>query len=479
VRTPFAYAVFAAIAVTGVAADSSVADSLAAGELYEPLRVLGPLLNTDWVGWFTEGPEVDHICRWEPAVDGRAVRYTKRVPEMGFSIEGFYYWDPAGEEIGFTHLTSNGFVSRGTVSTEGNQIVLTGTSASEERSTEFKMTFEVTPDGRLHDRFYSRSGEGWRPGHHIVYSPMGVVERGAYLGQEPPGPQPKIFAPGVVSTKADELNSIFSPDGNEFIFAVKTPDRGRHTLVTMVRDGENWSPPRVLPFSGRFSDADPCFSADGTRLFFISTRPREAGGQENDWDIWVVDRSSKGWGEPAHLGAEINSEEIDVYPTVTRDGTLYFSSARPGGLGRTDIYRARFADGRFTHAENLGPPVNTENGEGDIYVAPDESYIVFSSGRPGGYGRGDLYVSFRAGGEAWTEPANLGETVNSAGTEYCPVVSPDGRYLFFTSYLPPASWSGATFGYGDVVRTYDDVDNGLGNVYWVDAAVLDPFRPGR
>jgi hypothetical protein len=454
--------------------------ALAGDDLDERLQFLEPLIETHWVGRFTDGPDVAHECRWKPDLDGRAVRYTKEVAELEFSVDGFYYWDSADGRVEFFTLTSNGFVSQGVVSTEGERIVLIGTSVSAERATEFKMTFEVGSDGRLHDRFYRHSGTEWPLGHHIIYAPDIVIGRGDFLGQQHPGTRPEVFAPGIVSTKLDELNSIFSPDGDEFIFAAKLPDRSRHTLLHMVRVNDYWSSPRVMPFSGRYDDADPCYSPDGERLFFISTRPRTDGsGKENDWDIWVVDRTTNDWGEPAHLGQEVNSEEIDVYPTVTREGTLYFSSARPGGAGRTDIYRAQLVNGRYTSLENLGPPVNTENGEGDVFVAPDESYIIFSSGRPSGFGRGDLYVSFRHADDSWTEPVNLGEEVNSSRLEYCPVVSPDGRFLFYTSYRRPASWADVTFTYGDVVTTYEDVDNGLGNIYWVDAAILDKFRPRR
>jgi Tol biopolymer transport system component len=305
---------------------------------------------------------------------------------------------------------------------------------------------------------------------------------GDWLGQQPPGATPELFARGTVSTGADELNAVFSPDGTEFLFTVKTPDRVRHTLMFMEREGDDWTAPRTLPFSGRYSDADPAFAPDGNRIYFISMRPLEGEGppRENwDWDLWAVDRTADGWGEPWNLGAPVNTDAMEVYPSVAADGTLYFSSGRPGGQGENDIYRSRIVDGEFGEPENLGDAINSEHSEGDLFIAPDESYIVFvSSGRPDSIGRGDLYVSFRDEDGAWTPAINLGEGVNSRWTEYCPSVSPGGKYLFFTSYRVVREEPSATpLTYEEIQSAYVTPQSGMGDVYWVDAAVLEALRP--
>jgi hypothetical protein len=149
------------------------------------------------------------------------------------------------------------------------------------------------------------------------------------------------------------------------------------------------------------------------------------------------------------------------YPSVVADGSLYFSSDRPGGQGQADIWRAqRLADDSFAEPVNLGPPVNSEHSEGDTYVAPDESWLVVTSRRPGGIGGGDLYVSFRQGDGAWGEPRLLPPTINSDLLDYCPMGTPDGRYLFF-SRRTGDSWSEAD----------------SGDVFWVDAAAIEKMRP--
>ena len=299
-----------------------------------------------------------------------------------------------------------------------------------------------------------------------------------YLGQTPPGTTPRVFAPGFVSTELDELNSVFSPDGRCFLFGLKTPDRSGHVLLETVREAEGWTEPRVLPFSGRWPDADPAFSADGTRLYFISRRPVSGDEPRADWDLFEVARGESGWGEPRRLPPPLNSEAHEVYPGLAADGTLYFSSSREGGEGGWDIYYARARAGAFEEPVNLGRPVNTEFSEGDLFIAPDQSYLVFnSSGRDSDLGRGDLYVAFREDGGGWTPAVHLGPEINSDRTEYCPVVSPDGRFLFYTSYRIPAapSFPGGS-GRERVRAYYGEIENGLGNIYWVDAAVLEAAR---
>ena len=110
------------------------------------------------------------------------------------------------------------------------------------------------------------------------------------------------------------------------------------------------------------------------------------------------------------------------------------SATRPDTKGRLDIYRARWQNGAFAPPENLGEGVNTTFGEVDPYVAPDQSFVVFSAtGRPDDLGGGDLYISEQANG-AFGPARHLGAGINSVAREYCPIGSPDGRYFFFTSF---------------------------------------------
>jgi Tol biopolymer transport system component len=285
--------------------------------------------------------------------------------------------------------------------------------------------------------------------------PEGVGKdiKGDYLGQKPPGTTPEVFAPGIVSTDEVELNSVFTPDGTEFYYSVRKDEK--YTILFMRQENGIWTEPRVAPFSTSYSNVDMCVSHDGKKMFYGSNRPLSGQGDaESGYDIWVVDREGSSWGEPRNVDPGVNSGEHQIYPTVTMDGTLYFQSRREGNLGGSDVYRSRFVNGRYLEPENLGDAINTETNEGDVLVAPDESFLIVTArGRSDSLSKSDLYISFQRSDGTWTPAENMGETINSEETEYCPMLSPDGKYLFFTS-----------------TRT------GNGDIYWMDAGIIDELR---
>jgi Tol biopolymer transport system component len=257
-----------------------------------------------------------------------------------------------------------------------------------------------------------------------------------------------------VSTENNEVSSAFTPDGKELYFAIFSAGAGYQIMV--MKGGERgWTRPQVAPFSGRHSEVDMFITHDGGEFFFISKRPVQDNGERSrGYQIWVMERQDGAWGDPVHLGPQINGGSRQLYPTVTRKGVLYFSSDRDG-FGKMDVFRSPQTDGTYEEPENLGSSINTENDETDLLVAPDESFVIFTSvGRPDGFGSGDLYISFQQEDESWTPAENMGDALNTSSSEFCPMLSPDGEYFFFTSGR----------------RGNDDI-------YWVDAGIIDRYRP--
>ncbi|MEE9466021.1 MAG: hypothetical protein V3W14_10665 [Candidatus Neomarinimicrobiota bacterium] len=279
--------------------------------------------------------------------------------------------------------------------------------------------------------------------------------QGAYLGQQPPGLEPQLFAPGVVSTAANEAGSVFTPDGRQLYFARFKPGRG-YELMHMELLPEGWTAPGKALFASSYSEVDPFITPDGRRLYYLSKRPLSDGGpRSSNYQIWVVERQGREWINPRPLMPPVNGPTRQLYPTLTSGGVLYFNSTRDG-FGRGDLFRASPSGDGFGEIENLGPAVNSEYDETDVLVAPDQSYIIYTAvDKPGGLGGGDLYISFRGADNAWTAARHMGSAINSSASDFCPALSPDGKYLFFTSGR----------------RGSDDV-------YWVDRAVIDQFRPG-
>jgi len=277
---------------------------------------------------------------------------------------------------------------------------------------------------------------------------------GAYLGQPAPGTEASLFAPGVVSTDANEVNGVFSPDGMEFFFSRFHPGTG-YTIMMMREEQGVWTSPEVAPFSGSCSEVDMFITLDGQRFYYISKRPIEKGADRSrGYQIWVMDREGSGWGEPRHLGSRVNFGTRQLYPTLSRDETLYFSS-RGEDDEVSDIYRCRYVDGQFTAPEDIGPGVNSSHDETDALIAADGSLMIFTSvDRPGGFGGGDLYISFHNEDGSWSQAQNMGEGLNSDSDDFSPMFTADGKYLFFTSGRA-----------------------GSDDIYWVDASVIGHYSP--
>lgn len=300
--------------------------------------------------------------------------------------------------------------------------------------------------------------------------------RGAYFG-ESVGNTATMFAEGIISKEYQELNSVFSPDGNEFYYTLSNAPRSFYTIMQYKKDDNGvWDGPEVASFSGQYADADPYITSDGTKLYYISRRPKEPGAASSgDFDIWMVRRVGEGWGAPERLGGDINTDGNEYYVSATDDGSIYFSSSREGGLGFGDIYESKLVNGSYVSTP-LSDAINSPMGEGDPYVSPDNQMIIFfSGGREDDLGRGDLYISFKKDGQ-WQKAQNMGSEINSSSFEYCPMMSPDGKYFFWTSYQSSDFESSKRYTASSYIDRLESADNGMGNVYWISAEVLEQFR---
>ena len=304
------------------------------------------------------------------------------------------------------------------------------------------------------------------------------ILRGEYLGQEPPGMEGELFAPDLMSTGMPELNAVFFPGGKEVIYSVGVGEM-KWAMVMIKEEDGIWTKPKIAPFSGEYGGVDPFISFDGNRVYFCSNRPRSIGGEaREDYDIWYVDRTETGWSEPKNMGTPVNTDTHEFYPSFTREGTMYVQSRREGGIGQSDIYRLELEDGRYVTAECLPEPVNSSGFEGDAFIAPDESYIILSTFRPEkNIGRSaDLYISFRADDGSWSELINMGERVNGIGGENCQILSPCGKYLFYTSRRYKDRKSAPFKTYDDILASWAEPQNGLGDIYWIDARIIEELR---
>jgi hypothetical protein len=312
------------------------------------------------------------------------------------------------------------------------------------------------------------------------------VLTGPYLGQTPPGDTAELFAPGIVSTGMYTRDVAMTPDGSELYFGVLVGGLAV-IMETKIVDGR-WTNPEVAPFSSNseYLNLEPHITPDGQHFYFLSTRPppgsEMAEGEARTWtnqDIWAMDRAENGWSEPYNPGPPINTEDAEFFPSVTMDGTIYFTRGVEGSQ-ESYIYRSRMVDGEYTEAERLGPNVNSTASQYNAFIAPDESYIIVCSAlREDGLGRDDYFIVFRDESDSWSTPINMGDRVNTPrGGEFSPYVSPDGKYFFFMAARPrPYNPLPATLT-ADLLRDIQrGPHNGDVNIFWIDAGFIEDLRP--
>jgi len=268
-----------------------------------------------------------------------------------------------------------------------------------------------------------------------------------YLAQEVPSMKPVIFAAGIISKDGDyEFGSVFSKDGTEFYYGVDTGEKTEIRFTQWEEGG--WTAPKTILSHPLYGMNDPFLSVDETRLYYISDMPLEGTEVRKNHDIWYSEREPDGWSKPINAGPNINTEFNEYYISFTSAGSMYFASDKNDA--NHDIYVSKYEGHEFQPATRLGAEINTRSYEADVFISPDESYVIFAARRDEGLGRGDLYISFKQTDGTWTLSKNMGPTINTEGHELCPFVTHDGKYFFYTSRR---------------------------DIYWVDARVIEGMRP--
>ncbi len=123
-------------------------------------------------------------------------------------------------------------------------------------------------------------------------------------------------------------------------------------------------------------DDNPFITPDGQKMFFTSSRSGSVS--EAKENIWFAERTSTGWSEPKPVCVEVNAMQLHWGISVSNSGTLYFGGIAQNNYGRSDIYYSKLVNGVYSKPVNIGDEINTEDTDHCPYIAPDESYIIFS-----------------------------------------------------------------------------------------------------
>jgi Tol biopolymer transport system component len=242
-----------------------------------------------------------------------------------------------------------------------------------------------------------------------------------------PGAVPKVFARNLLAPAQEFVGyGRFDPLNGDFYYSVTNENWFPNRLYRLSPG----KPPELLYLVSDTWEGEPVFTPDHQLVITAIKNPDN--GPLWQADLYRLQRASNGWVNPSRLPNAINSTASEWNASFARNGNLYFSSERKQGTSALhgDLYFAQPADGKFLIKE-LPTGINTEYNDSDPMIAPDESFLIFHSNRPGGFGEHDLYVSFKSKA-GWSEPQNLGSEINTSGWEMAPGLTLDGKYLLFT-----------------------------------------------
>jgi hypothetical protein len=308
---------------------------------------------------------------------------------------------------------------------------------------------------------------------------------GPFPGSRPPGDEPVLFAPGLVSTGLTQRDAGVAPDGRSVVFSVAWG--GFAGLALTAYEEGAWQTPEILPFSrdpGYFN-MEPAFAPDGDRIYFLSNRPADpaqaATFRRGAWDhqtIWFSDRTTSGWSEPRPIGAPVDGPDYEYFPSLARDGTLLYTRQVRGG--RPSLWLAApDGQGGFREPAPVDAGWNREGSPYNACLHPDGDRIILCLQNeeriPARY-----RVTFRGPDGAWSEPADLGDEVNRPGVAaMSSSFTSDGRWLLFVSrQVGPDGRRPAGGLTLDWLRgVSSSPENGASSVWWVDASFIDGLRP--
>lgn len=269
-----------------------------------------------------------------------------------------------------------------------------------------------------------------------------------YLGQPLPGDTPEVFAPNILS-KAGRMERVlaFAVDKKEVYFTVILSENC-YTIKSIAQKDGVWQAEQTASFVDRYmkeySCLEPFISPDGATMLFVAKQQSVAGW---GYALYVTKRTDDGWGKPELLSSHISSPNGVWHPCVTSNGNLYF--AIDG-----NIYFSAHSSSGFADPVAIGT-INSPSQDWDPYVDPSESYLIFKSNRPGGFGKSDNYISYKSPSGEWTKPQNIGVKYNTDQVDDAGDISPDGALMFFS-------------------RVNQD---GEMDVYWVKASFIKELNP--
>ena len=240
------------------------------------------------------------------------------------------------------------------------------------------------------------------------------------------------FAPGVVNTENLEVNTVFNNDFTEMFFTRRI---AKSFIIhhSEYKNGKWQKPQPIFMFKDKSRKSvaiDPTITKDGKKMYFLGINPNDYA-KKSPPDIYVSNNINGKWQTAKKLPAHVSTEKYaESYPIVVNDGSLYFSSNRPGGFGKRDLYRAQYlGDDKFSEPVNVGAPINDRNSSRSTYITPDEKYLIATKSN----GEKGFSISKKEN-DKWQplKDLSINKKINLRWDYFCPYITPNGKYFFFT-----------------------------------------------
>jgi OOP family OmpA-OmpF porin len=245
-----------------------------------------------------------------------------------------------------------------------------------------------------------------------------------------------VRMPSILNNFHVQAYPILTADQNTMIYyVIRTAERNaKGDIMISKKVNGQWGHPVSISenINTPMDEGAPSMSADGRVLVFAAcNRPDAVGG----CDLYISYREGDEWSEPANMGRSINSSSWDSEPSISADGrTVYFSSDRPGGEGKMDLWYATLTEnGAWSKAQNLGAPINTAGDEVAPFIHANGQTLYFSSNNHPGMGGYDIFYTKKKG-NTWTAPKNIGYPINTADHEGTVFITADGKKGYYYVY---------------------------------------------
>lgn len=236
----------------------------------------------------------------------------------------------------------------------------------------------------------------------------------------------------LINTNHAEYLASFTADENTMIFTRRLRNQ-EDFYIAIFTNGILQSVDALDDLNTPLNEGAHTISSDGKEIIFTVCENRVTFG---GCDLYTANKVDGQWGKAKNLGSEINTESWDAEPALSGDGmSLYFSSDRSGGIGKSDIWKSeRKEDGSWSAPTNLGSIINTPENDESPYIHRDNVTMYFRSEGHIGMGGFDLFMSKRAFEKApWSAPENLGYPINTSSNEGALSLNLEGDVAYYAS----------------------------------------------